>query len=158
MRSLIVKFSESIQSHTKGHATATHRIALDERPDQEQNRFVKTLALFLSLAVAGMTAVSALAEENPAPDASLCGPYPNVYKEIIWNWMQKSLVDASSAQIDWEGEPKPADLGKGGEHLYGWLVNFKVNARNRFGAYTGKQSHGALIRNGEVIKGIGFGY
>jgi hypothetical protein len=35
-------------------------------------------------------------------------------------------------------------------------VNFKVNARNRFGAYTGKQKHGALIRNGEVIKGIGF--
>ena len=42
--------------------------------------------------------------------------------------------------------------------LYGYLVNFKVNARNRFGAYTGMQSHGALIRNGEVIKGLGFGY
>jgi hypothetical protein len=29
---------------------------------------------------------------------------------------------------------------------------------NRFGSYTGKQEHGALIRTGEVIKGMGFGY
>jgi len=35
---------------------------------------------------------------------------------------------------------------------------FKVNARNRFGAFTGKQEHGALIRDGQVIKGLGFGY
>jgi hypothetical protein len=96
--------------------------------------------------------------ENPTPDASLCGPYPKLYKEIIWNWMQKNLVDANSAKVEWEADPKPADMGENGEHLYGWLVNFKVNARNRFGVYTGKQSHGALIRDGEVIKGIGFGY
>jgi hypothetical protein len=104
-----------------------------------------------------LSASLALAE-NPAPDPALCGPFPKLYKEIIWNWMQRSLVDASSAKIEWEGEPKPADLGANGEHLYGWLVDFKVNARNRFGVYTGKQTHGALIRNGEVVKGIGFGY
>jgi hypothetical protein len=133
-------------------------IALDERLAQAQNQSVKTFPLFLCLAFSGMSAVSALAEESPTPDPALYGPYPKLYKEIIWNWMQKNLVDAGSAKIEWEGEPKPADLGKNGEHLYGWLVDFKVNSRNRFGAYTGKQSHGALIRNGEVIKGIGFGY
>lgn len=72
--------------------------------------------------------------------------------------MKTNLVDANSAEIAWEEDPKPADLGKNGEHVYGWLVNFKINARNRFGAYTGKQSHGALIRDGQVVKGIGFGY
>ena len=96
--------------------------------------------------------------ENPAPDPALCGPYPKLYKEIVWNWLQGVLLDANSAQIEWEGEPKPADLGRNNEHVYGWLVNFKVNARNRFGAYTGKQSHGALIRDEQVVKGIGFGY
>ena len=96
--------------------------------------------------------------ENPAPNASLCGPYPKLYKEIVWNWLQSALVDANSAKIEWEGEPKPADLGRNGEHVYGWLVQFKVNARNRFGAYTGNQSHGALIRDGQVVKGVGFGY
>jgi hypothetical protein len=118
---------------------------------------MKALAFFLCLSFAGMSAVSIHAE-NPAPDPSVCGPFPKIYKEIIWNWMQKNLVDASSAKIEWEGEPKPADLGNGADHLYGWLVTFKVNARNRFGAYTGKQSHGALLRDGEMIKGIGFGY
>jgi hypothetical protein len=118
---------------------------------------MKAFALLLCLSFAAMS-VLPIRAEGPAPDASLCGPYPKLYKEIIWNWMQKNLVDASSAKIEWEGDPKCTDLGKNGEHLYGWLVNFKVNSRNRFGAYTGKQSHGALIRDGEVIKGIGFGY
>ena len=38
----------------------------------------------------------------------------------------------------------------------GYLVEFKVNSRNRFGAYTGMQKHGALIRDGKVIKATGF--
>jgi hypothetical protein len=73
-------------------------------------------------------------------------------------WLETQLIDASTARIEWDGEPKPADLGDNKQHLYGYVVRFKVNARNRFGAYTGKQDHGALIRNGEVIKGLGFGY
>ncbi len=111
----------------------------------------------LCLGVA-MVAAAPVRAENPPPDPSLCGPFPKLYKEIVWNWMRANLVDADSAKIEWSGEPKPADLGASGEHLYGWLVNFKVNARNRFGAYTGKQSHGVLIRDGQIIKGIGFGY
>ena len=66
--------------------------------------------------------------------------------------MQGVLLDADSAKIEWQG------LGKDGQHLYGWLVEFGVNSRNRFGQYTGKQSHGVLIRDDHVIKGIGFGY
>ncbi len=95
---------------------------------------------------------------NPSPDPSLCGPYPTNYKEIVNKWLETQLIDAASARIEWNGDPKPADLGTKDEHLYGYLVNFTVNARNRFGAYTGKQNHGALIRNGEVIKGLGFGF
>jgi hypothetical protein len=72
--------------------------------------------------------------------------------------MQKSLVDANSAKIEWQGEPKCVDMGQSGQHEYGWRVDFTVNSRNRFGLYTGKQQHGVLIRNGEVVKGIGFGY
>ena len=73
-------------------------------------------------------------------------------------WLDKQLIDASTARIEWGGDPKPANLGTEDKPVYGYLVNFKVNARNRFGAYTGMQSHGALIRNSEVIKGLGFGY
>jgi hypothetical protein len=104
------------------------------------------------------TVITVFAQTPAAIDPSLCGPYPKNYKEIVWNWMQGVLVDADSAKIDWQGDPKPADLGKDGQHLYGWLVEFNVNSRNRFGTYTGKQSHGALIRDNRVIKGLGFGY
>jgi hypothetical protein len=117
---------------------------------------VKKLALFLSALL--MTCGIRLSAENPAPDPLLCGPYPDNYKEIVMQWLETQLLDAASARIEWSGDPKPADLGTNGEHFYGYVVYFKVNARNRFGAYTGKQSHGALIRDGKVIKGLGFGY
>jgi hypothetical protein len=107
--------------------------------------------LFLIDNVSGQT-------PTPTPDAALYGPYPASYKEIVMKWLNDQLVDAGSARIEWQGDPQPADLGKNGQHLYGYLVKFKVNARNRFGAYTGMQQHGALIRNGEVVKGLGLGY
>jgi hypothetical protein len=105
----------------------------------------------------GVCTVSSLCAETP-PDTERYGPYPPNYKEIVMKWLDTQLIDAGSARIEWDGDPKPATLGTKEKPLYGYLVNFKVNARNRFGAYTGMQSHGALIRNGEVIKGLGFGY
>ena len=120
---------------------------------------MKALGFFLLVSFLGMDVVFALPAQTPSPvDLARYGPYPTNYKEIVMKWLETQLLDAGSARIEWEGDPKPADLGTKGEHLYGWLVNFKVNARNRFGAYTGKQQHGALIHNGEVIKGVGFGY
>jgi hypothetical protein len=109
------------------------------------------------LALSACLILSAVAQNAPV-DPALCGPFPKNYKEIVWNWMQGMLLDADSAKIEWQGDPKPADLGKDGQHLYGWLVEFRVNSRNRFGTYTGMQSHGALVRDNKVIKGIGFGY
>src|SRR6266481_2292421 len=117
---------------------------------------MKTLALLACVLL--MSTAPQLFAENPSPDASLCGPYPTNYKEIVMKWLETQLIDAASARIEWNGDPKPANLGTKDKPLYGYLVNFKVNARNRFGSYTGLQSHGVLIRNGEVIKGLGFGY
>ncbi len=105
-------------------------------------------------------AMSALAQTpTPAPiNPELCGPFPKIYKEIIYNWMRENLANAESAKIDWTSEPMPAQLDVGGQQIYCWRVNFTVNARNRFGTYTGKQAHGAYLRDGQVIKGIGFNY
>jgi hypothetical protein len=116
-------------------------------------------ALLLSLCLIGtaLAPVWSAIESTPA-DTSLCGPFPKLYKEAVWNWMQGALVDANSAKIEWGAEPQPVDLGKNGEHVYGWLVSFKVNARNRFGLYTGKQSHAAFLRDGKVVQTFGFGY
>jgi len=102
--------------------------------------------------------ICALSAETKSADANRYGPYPTNYKEIVMKWLETQLIDAESARIEWNGDPKPADLGTKDKPLYGYLVNFKVNARNRFGTYTGMQSHGVLIRDGQVVKGVGFGY
>ncbi len=114
--------------------------------------------IVLSLCLCTAVLVAAPPPHPVAADPKLCGPFPKYYKEIIYNWMKEALVDADSAKIEWGEDPKPVDIGANGQHFYGWLVEFKVNSRNRFGAYTGKQSHAALIRDNQIRQTYGFGY
>ena len=124
-----------------------------------ENASMKKLVSLVCVSFMGMCAVGNLCAQTPQPtDTERYGQYPMNFKEIVMKWLDTQLLDATSARIEWNGDPKPANLGTEDKPLYGYLVNFKINARNRFGAYTGMQSHGALIRNGEVIKGLGFGY
>lgn len=116
-----------------------------------------SLSLICALAL-GNTFVGSLSAQTPGPDTTRYGQYPVNYKEVVMQWLNKQLIDPDSARIEWDGEPKPSDTGKGSEAVSGYLVNFSVNARNQFGAYTGKQKHSVLIRNGEVIKSMGFAY
>jgi hypothetical protein len=122
-----------------------------------QNGSMKTPALLIFAFIAGVALVLQAHAETQA-DTVPYGSYPANYKEIVTKWLDTQLIDAESARIEWDGDPKPANLGTKDKPLYGYLVSFKVNARNRFGVYTGVQSHGALIRNGQVIKGLGIGY
>ncbi len=116
------------------------------------------LSILIVACCLGSTVLAASSPQSVPAEASLCGPFPKFYKEIIYNWMKEALVDADSAKLEWGSDPKPVDIGKDGQHYYGWLVEFKVNARNRFGAYTGKQSHAALIRDNQIRQTYGFGY
>ena len=106
----------------------------------------------------GTILLGSLNAQTPSPDTARYGPYPTNYKEIIMQWLNKQLIDPDSARIEWGGEPKPSDMGTGGEAVSGYLINFTVNARNRFGTYTGKQKHSVLIRNNQIIKSMGFAY
>jgi hypothetical protein len=122
---------------------------------------MKTVALVILVAfAAGGLLRAETTEVDVIADPAVYGDYPKNYQEIITNWLATVLVDAPSAQIAWISAPKPTALQdkKTGKRLVGYLVEFKVNSRNRFGAFTGMQKHGALIRDGNVIKGIGFGF
>lgn len=121
---------------------------------------MKAIALLLLFAVACPTMIRAQATEiEIAADPAVYGEFPKNYQEIILKWLETKLVDPKSAQIEWTSAPKPVELpGPNGKRLRGYLVEFKVSARNRFGAFTGKQKHGALVRDGKVIKGTGFGF
>jgi hypothetical protein len=116
-----------------------------------------SLSLMCALGL-GMIVLHSVNAQTPSADTTRYGPYPTNYKQIIMQWLNKQLIDPDSARIEWNGDPKPTDVGKGSEDVSGYLVNFTVNARNQFGSYTGKQKHSVLIRNGEVIKSMGFAY
>ena len=123
---------------------------------------MKAAPLFLAL---WMTARMSLAGPLPTvpPEAAahneVYGQYPLGYKDIVTQWLHTRLIDPTSALVDFITEPKIAELkGKDGERLFGYLVEYRVNSRNQFGAYTGMQKKGALIRNGEVIKAPGYSF
>lgn len=121
---------------------------------------MKALVWLLLFAFAWPASIRAQTTEiEIGADRTVYGEYPKNYQEIIMKWLETKLADPKSARVEWTSAPKPADLpGPEGKRLQGYLVEFKVSARNRFGAYTGKQKHGALIRDGNVIKGTGFGF
>jgi hypothetical protein len=92
------------------------------------------------------------------PFSSSYGAYPANYQQIITTWLNTNLVDPRSVVVKWLSEPKPGELAvdKAGKTVSGFVVDFSVNARNLFGAYTGPQKHTALIRDGQVVTATGF--
>jgi hypothetical protein len=91
---------------------------------------------------------------STAGDPKLYGQYPLGYQAIVTRWLGTQLIDPTSAEIEWLGEPKPVEVkGRDGAMFYGYAVEFTVNSRNKFGMYTGKQARRAYIRNGEVASG-----
>lgn len=113
-------------------------------------------SLLLFSAICALLSVGSFAQ-SPPPAGAVYGAYPVNYQEIITTWLNSSLVDPKSVQIKWLGEPRPGELDVGkGQKVAGFLVDFSVNARNMFGAYTGSQKHTALIRDGQVVTATGF--
>jgi hypothetical protein len=107
-------------------------------------------------ALLALLSAGSFAQSLP-PAGAAYGAYPANYQEIITAWLNSSLVDPKSVQIKWLGEPRPGELDVGkGQKVTGFLVDFSVNARNVFGAYTGSQKHTALIRDGQVVTATGF--
>ncbi len=87
-------------------------------------------------------------------DPKIYGEYPMAYREIIERWLATKLQDPKSAVIDWMETPKPGEYKtQKGQRFVGYVVDFKVNARNQFGTYTGKQRYRVVIRNADVVWG-----
>ena len=76
---------------------------------------------------------------------------PASYKEIITNWLKSHGQDPATLTIQWQTEPRPADLpGETGQELYGYLVIFSTS--DKAGAPTSMKTHSVLIHDGVVIK------
>lgn len=108
------------------------------------------------LLVSGLSAARAQSDIPPIPagDAKVYGEVPLAYQEIITRWLQTKLADPASAVVEWTDLPKPGEYKtQKGDRYVGYVVDFKVNARNQFGGLTGKQRYRVVIRNGDVVWG-----
>ncbi len=82
------------------------------------------------------------------------GIYPIAYRELIMRWLGEQLIDPASAEVEWIEEPKAVVVNMPGKPPFaGYKIDFKVNSRNKFGMYTGKQGRRVYIRNGTVVGG-----
>ena len=126
---------------------------------------MKTRAIAGVLAAAFFSA-AAVCAQTPSPTAPTTSPripkvdeakygvYPIAWRELVTRWLETELLDAGSAKIEWLGEPKTIEIkGRDCRPFYGYVVDFKVNSRNKFGMYTGFQTRRVYIRNGEVAAG-----
>ncbi len=119
---------------------------------------MKPVAMLLgfSMAFSGLTSAQSPTDVSavPAADKQVYGEYPIAYKEIITRWLATKLVDPPSAAVEWGEAPKPGEYQTQKRDTFvGYVVDFKVNARNQFGGPTGKQKYRVVIRNGDVIWG-----
>ena len=98
----------------------------------------------------GISTLLSCASWEPPPDgAQLAGPFPEQYKERLFEQLDERLFDSESARFKWGSPPalmwgwqNPGGIGR---RYYGWGVCFKVNAKNRFGAYVGYTPFFALL-------------
>lgn len=119
---------------------------------------MRRAARFLLLVLAcTVLAPLALHAQSPTPDSQIYGAYPENYEDVVTSWLDASLVDPASVKLKFLGKPRQGELDVGqGRKVAGYLVDFSVNARNVFGAFTGSQKHTALVRNGKVVTATGF--
>src|SRR5689334_890461 len=108
----------------------------------------QTKVLAALIVALGLLPLAGSPPTTPAPNA-IHGAYPENYKELITKWLNSAALDPNSLIIKWRSEPRPGELKVQGKTISGFLVDFSLNARNMFGAYTGAQKHTALIRDGQ---------
>ena len=81
------------------------------------------------------------------------GPYPESYKEILLQDLERHLIDPDSLKDFRVIEPprKSYLRGKDGNWIYGYEVTLGYNAKNRYGGYVGWKEQKALLRDGRVL-------
>jgi len=70
------------------------------------------------------------------------GPLPENYQELVMAYARGQLIDPDSARYEFF-PPAPREVG--------WVGQVYVNARNRFGGYTGRQLFVWKIIHGQAV-------
>jgi hypothetical protein len=107
------------------------------------------LVLVLALGLLGAGCLSRPSAQQIA--TADYGPFPRNYEEIIRARLNATLFDPESARIEFDKGPTRAWNALGGT-LYGYAVCGWVNAKNRFGGYTGRHRSYWLIRDNRIVR------
>ncbi len=78
------------------------------------------------------------------------GVYPEDHKSIIERYWRDSLKDPDSAMFEYETTPMKSHIFDRGQPVFGYVVDYKLNAKNGFGAYTGYEERRAFIHDGSM--------
>jgi hypothetical protein len=87
----------------------------------------------------------------------LAGPFPENYRQISLQYLKKTLIDPASVRDAEIAKPVARYSWVMTDPSPGWVVNWRGNAKNRMGGYTGITESRIFIRNGEALySGSGF--
>lgn len=107
----------------------------------------KFLAFFLSFL---LTACSTTLSKEVLDNADYGKKPNNGHHNLIKKHFALSLIDPTSPIYAFR---KPIKGYSSNGKIFGWMVCGYVNAKNRFGGYTGSIPFSTLIRNGKIING-----
>lgn len=95
----------------------------------------------------------ALAGCAGTPDPSAIGAPPGAYRAIAAAYLKRTLFDPYSVRDAEIAVPRPGQVLVAGtlSHASGWAVCYRANAKNRFGAYTGRSTQVLVIVGDQVI-------
>jgi hypothetical protein len=81
------------------------------------------------------------------------GTYPADYRTDVSRYLDDTLKDPASAQVEYLADPHQGFIRKniGAQPIYGYRVCFTLNAKNSYGGYTGKHLTTVLLRDGTVV-------
>lgn len=118
---------------------------------------MRSLAVAL-LVAASATFVSGCAVAPPTPQQIEQASYGEMTaeraNEIIIKRLQTTLYDPYTAQL----EVFPSTLKKHwatdgkGHHHYGWIIQYRLNAKNQYGGYVGYKNYYAFIEFGYLLQ------
>src|SRR2546430_17454655 len=95
-----------------GESNSSRFIRLDNRMRKWKIETMKAAVSLVCILLVGVcVGPNVMAETKPA-GTERYGPYPTNYKEIVMKWLETQLIESISARIEWNGRPKPGDLGK----------------------------------------------
>lgn len=95
--------------------------------------------------------LSACATKDSAEIQRLAGPYPENYRQMSLQHLKKTLIDPYSVRDAEIAQPVARYSWVMTDPSPGWVVNWRGNAKNRMGGYTGITESRIFIRNGKAL-------